>query len=61
MKLIVAGSRSIKNINYLKKALKYFPKKPISEIVSGKAQGVDQLGEEYARSENIPIKNFPAD
>lgn len=32
----------------------------ITEIVSGKAIGVDQLGERYATMKGIPIKEMPA-
>ena len=33
----------------------------ITEIVSGKARGMDTLGEKWAKEHNIPIKEFPAD
>jgi hypothetical protein len=33
----------------------------VTEIVSGKAIGVDQLGEQYANMRGIPIKEMPAD
>lgn len=32
---------------------------PITEVVSGKAQGGDLFGELWAKSRNIPIKPFP--
>jgi hypothetical protein len=32
----------------------------ITEIVSGTANGVDRCGEEYAKSNNIAVKKFPA-
>lgn len=31
---------------------------PITEIISGHAKGVDQLGEQYARMHQIPIQTF---
>jgi len=33
----------------------------ITEVVSGCATGADTCGEEWAKSRNIPIKQFPAD
>lgn len=33
----------------------------ITEVVSGKARGVDTLGEIWASMYNIPVKPFPAD
>ncbi|SRR6266576_3588857 len=59
MKTIIAGSRTITNINILQEALKEIDWK-ITEIVCGKAKGVDYLGEVYARDFGIPIKYFPA-
>lgn len=32
---------------------------PITELISGRAIGVDQLGEKYAQRNNIPIKEMP--
>ena len=32
----------------------------ISEVISGKAKGVDSLGERWAKENQIPIKPFPA-
>jgi len=34
---------------------------PIREVVSGGARGVDQDGERWAASRNIPVKLFPAE
>ena len=60
MKVIVAGSRTIKNydavINILQQS-----KFEITEIVSGNAYGIDKLGERYAEENNIPTKIFKAD
>ena len=33
----------------------------ITEVVSGRAKGVDSLGERWAKEHGIPIKPFPAD
>ncbi len=60
MKTIIAGSRSITNYQILLKALKNY-KLPITQIVSGHAQGVDSLGERYAEENNIPLAIFEAD
>lgn len=35
-------------------------KESISEIVSGHARCIDQIGEYYAKSHNIPLQTFPA-
>lgn len=34
---------------------------PITEVVSGKARGVDKCGERWADRNGIPVKDFPAD
>lgn len=60
MKVIIAGSRSITDYRVIIKAIANSGF-VLSEIVSGAARGVDQLGEQYARLHNIPIKLFPAD
>ena len=57
MKVIIAGSRSINDFDIVQKAISLCPFS-ISEVVSGGANGVDLLGEEYGRKENIPIKVF---
>lgn len=36
-------------------------KESISEVVSGAARGADSLGELFAKENNIPVKQFPAD
>lgn len=58
MKTIIAGSRSFDNYDFLKDICRNFV---ITEIVSGTARGADQLGERYAKENNIPVKRFPAD
>lgn len=60
MKLLVAGSRSIDgegDYEWLKEMLDSIPE--LTEIVSGKARGVDSLGERYAAERGIPVKEFP--
>ena len=59
-KVIVAGSRVITDYALVVEAINrsLFG---ISEIVCGKAKGVDTLGERFAKERFIPIKYFPAD
>lgn len=62
MKVIIAGSRD--NIEYqdVLSAMGECPwSSEITEVVSGKARGVDTLGEQWAIENNISIKEFPAD
>lgn len=60
MKTIIAGSRTITDLRHIQDATDscFWT---ITEVVSGCAPGVDTLGETYAKSVNIPIKQFPAD
>jgi hypothetical protein len=60
MKTIIAGSRSISSIKLVAEAIK-LSKFKITEVVSGTAQGVDRLGEQYAEAKDIPVIRFPAD
>lgn len=59
MKTIIAGSRGITNFNIVAKAIQD-SQFPISEVVSGGAKGVDQLGERWAAQNKIPTRVFPA-
>ena len=59
MKTIVAGSRDIKDFDTVKKAIDKSGFK-ITEIVSGTAIGVDQIGEVWAKKNKITVKRFPA-
>lgn len=67
MKLVIAGSRTIKDYTCLTETidriLKVDPKfvGKIDEVVSGTAIGPDQLGERWAMQNDIPIKRMPAD
>lgn len=63
MKVIIAGSRSITNQNAIDLAMeKILEKLPyISSIISGKAQGVDTLGENWGKINSKKILSFPAD
>ena len=59
MKTIIAGGRDFvptqKDVDLLDSLLDV-----ITEVVSGKAKGADSFGEDWARQNNISIKEFPA-
>lgn len=59
MKVVIAGSRYIKDYKLIEKAIKASGFE-ITEVVSGNAEGVDKLGERWAEEHGIPIKKFPA-
>lgn len=59
-KCIIAGSRSITDYSLVYAAIKESGFN-ISEVVSGKAKGVDSLGEKWAKENGALIKEFPAD
>lgn len=59
MKVIIAGSRSIKDRKIVDKAIEASGFS-ITEVVSGGASGVDSLGEAWAADHKIPVKQFPA-
>lgn len=65
MKVIIAGSRDytdktefLKIMDYIQTVIEHGQMEPITEIISGHAKGVDQLGEQYARMHQIPIQIF---
>lgn len=60
MKVVVAGTRTFDDYELLKQVLSE-PEHNITEIVSGRSKGADQLGERFAEENNIPLKLFPAD
>jgi hypothetical protein len=60
MKVIVAGGRDFTNYALVEEAIKISGFE-ISQIVSGKAKGVDTLGEVWALANNVPVEAFPAD
>jgi len=60
MKTIIAGSRSCDSIESLLQAIREFPFR-ISTVISGTARGVDTLGEYWARMNDIPVEQYPAD
>lgn len=59
MKTIIAGTRTVINYQKVLTAIKKSGFK-ITEVVSGRATGVDRLGERFALNAKIPIKLFPA-
>jgi hypothetical protein len=60
MRVIIAGSRTITSYKYLEKCIKASAF-DITTIISGGAKGVDALGEEYAKNNDIPLEIFPAE
>ena len=60
MKVIVAGSRGIEDIRLVEAAIRQSGFE-VTQVVSGTARGVDQLGERWAVARGIPIARFPAD
>lgn len=61
MKVIIAGSRTIKDARLVEDAIRRSGFR-ITEVVSGKEpNGVDKLGEDWADINGIPVKPFPAD
>ena len=58
--VIIAGSRGITDYEEVKQA--YIQADlPIRTIVSGKANGVDTLGEKLAKELKVPVLEYPAD
>ena len=60
MKTIIAGSRDITSMRELEAAIADCGWE-ITQVVSGRAIGVDTLGEEWANSKGLPIDYHPAD
>ncbi len=60
MRLIIAGSRDIRDYSILDEAMKDYDLKP-DEIISGGARGVDFMGETYSSNNDIVCTTFPAD
>lgn len=59
MKVIIAGSRTIEDYKLLKRAINS-SEFNITEIISGGAQGVDRMGERYAKEAGIDLVIMPA-
>jgi hypothetical protein len=65
-RVIIAGSRNFCTEEHYKRLEAQMDSLILTfglpdEIVSGTARGADQLGERYARENQIPIKSMPAD
>ncbi len=63
MKVLVAGSRTVNNQILVSSVIEAFLKNyniTITELVSGKARGVDTLAENWANNNGILVKPFPA-
>ena len=60
MRTIIAGSRSVTDLNEVLAAVLDSPWVPTA-IVSGTALGADQLGEQFAHDFSLPVTRFPAD
>lgn len=60
MKVIIAGSRdywpTTKEIDFWLNVAQL----RVTEVVSGKASGVDTMGEKWAKEKQLPVKEFPA-
>jgi hypothetical protein len=60
MKVIIAGCRWFEDYFTLVRAISE-SEFDITEIFSGNAQGVDSLGNQYAKMNNIPLRIFKAE
>src|SRR5215213_3192990 len=62
MKIIIAGTRTFNDYEFLKQKVDIILSKQVDvEIVSGCAQGADLLGERYGKERGITVKRFPAE
>jgi RNA polymerase primary sigma factor len=59
MRTVIAGSRTLTDPSLLEEAIRNCGW-TITTVVSGKCRGVDALGEEWAKRNNIPIDEHPA-
>lgn len=59
-RIVIAGSRSITDLKFLEKCYESSGFKAI-EIISGRAPGVDRLGERLAKKMRLPVAYYPAD
>lgn len=60
MKVIIAGSRTLNDMQSVKDAVKD-SKFHITEVVSGGALGIDRLGERWGAEHYVPITRYRAD
>jgi len=62
MKLIIAGSRTIKQYHLIESFINQTIQEnnlEITEVVSGTCKGPDLLGENWAVKNGVPVKRFP--
>lgn len=59
MKVIIAGSRWVEDYEIVCQAVAD-SEFEVTEVVSGKASGVDTLGEIWAENNDVPVEPFPA-
>lgn len=62
MKVIIAGSRNCSDQQFVNSCIQEAIAKGfnITEVVCGGAKGVDTMGENWARSQRLPVAMFPA-
>jgi hypothetical protein len=66
MKIIIAGSRTISNMDFMLQSLNSLidsgdlPSEKQWEVVCGEARGADMFGSIIAHQNGIPVTNFPA-
>lgn len=60
MRLLICGSRTITDFLHLYVALTLV-EGPITSVVSGMARGPDRMGWAWARKNNLPVDEHPAD
>ncbi len=60
MKVIIAGSRTIEDRDALERAISDAGW-DIEEVVSGTCRGVDVMGENWGKANDVAVKQFPAD
>lgn len=59
MKVIIAGDRNIKNVDDIANAVEKSGFE-ITTVLCGEAKGADKLGDEWAKTNKIPVKYYPA-
>lgn len=58
-RVIIAGGRNILSFKEVRAAIRDSGFQ-VSEVVCGMARGVDTIGRQLAKEDNIPVKEFPA-
>ncbi len=62
MRVIVAGSQTFNNYEFIKNTLDVLLKgRGVTQIVCGMAKGVDLCGKRYAEERGLIVGEFPAD